>query len=179
MAVALEASVVPATSAEVAAWVLQLKETELAAREARISTEDSGPALDAPAAPVTVPPEARKEDPRSRRAVALGMLGLVALASVVVLAWPPDVKPPSAPPSAAPAPPPTLPPVASSSAVAEPAMTSPSVSAMKPSAPIAAPRPPAHGTAAPSRSTPPKAADCPPYYVDDAGVRRFNRECLQ
>ena len=179
MALALEESVAPASADTVGAWVESLAGARIRAR------------YDAPALPShherarTLPPAS---SPSSRWIAPLAVVVAIGLVGVAVLArgrasGPPATiraPEPTATAVAATAPTPPEPPSASASAPASAPTTTALAAAdrerVERSPSATSPRP----TTPPSASAPPAASTtCSPYWVDSAGRRRFNRECLQ
>jgi len=193
MALALEASLAPARSAEVGVWVTAHAETELARRQALLDggAEVEEPAAALPAAPPVTVSEGFTEAllaPPGRWRWRVATLAAVVVVSLVAMrffgelgtrvrsgAMPGASVAASA--AAAPTPAePSAPAIASAGATAA-APVEESARPARPSVPVpSAPRPTARAAVPPP---PPPSADCPPYFVDSAGVRRFNRECLK
>jgi serine/threonine-protein kinase len=174
MSVALEASLAPANAAEVAAWVKDLRETDLAARESRMASATDETTTDDREPEPTAETVSRTRPASGTRMYWAASAAIIVLAGVAVAlarrgeevaavaapAPPPPPAEPVAPPSAPPPP--------------EPTASAPAVTATPTPIPIS----PATFRAPPA-AAPSKRAPCPPYYVDDAGMRRFNRECLE
>jgi len=184
LAVALETSVAPASASEVARWLEEQCGRERFAEDPWV------------AAPATAPESAAPNGdrrPRAARLPALVAAFVIVLAAVSGVAAILRRTPASAPPVVRAAEPAAfasttraeLPPTTTTSAPALPS-SSPSSSAALPSRAPATSAPvvtrPAASPVAPPPATSASVvarAPCPPYFVDDAGVRRFNRECLE
>ena len=172
MALALETSLAPASPSAVASFMVATAGKDLDEREARAEAEE--PTRRDPSASVAIAPTPR---PRSRAPAAVAVL-VVATSAIAFAA----LRAPSEPSAitvttTASAPvttkemPEEAPKEAPRETIAEPEPP-PVVSATKPSSPPSPPR-------APIASASAKRTDCAPYWVDDAGHRRFNRECLE
>ena len=186
MALALEQCVTPAAPVEIAAWVEATAHASLRARDAVLArAADTTSAAEAPAPPALAPAQASAAAAPARgRAARLPVaLGVLAVAGIAIVARLTAGAPP--PDAAAIA---SLPSAATMTATA----TAPPVVAAPPSDPVAtvafsalpvataapSPRPAPRPAATPSPAPAP-APSCSPYYVDDAGHRRFDRQCLQ
>jgi serine/threonine-protein kinase len=192
MALALEASVAPARHEVVAAWVARAAAGDLAERQARL---DASPNIEP--APAVVPAPASPS--RSRRATAIAAIAMatVAVAATTLAGRRPterrDTPPLASLVTSAPA---TIALAAPSAAVSStvsmlpPELPRAPASVTTPShAPrsVAASSAPRSGAAssAPVPAVPSiarsgnRTGDCPPYFVDATGVRRFNRECIE
>lgn len=185
MALALEESLAPASAEEVGAWVESLA-------GARIRARYEAPALAAHAERArTLPPSS----PSSRWiapamvAAAIGLVGVAVIARGRASGPPVTIRNPE--PSAAsvvahattaPETPSARAPAPTTTALAaddrhpdrERVEKTPSVAGPRPTTPSPSPSTSASTSAPPAAST-----ACSPYWVDSAGRRRFNRECLQ
>lgn len=195
MALALEESLAPSRPAVVAEWVTGAADKELARRQALL---DDVPAEETAAVetpqPAVAPPISSSASAvvpmapyRARVAILAGAVAIALAAARVLGGWG----------TAAPA---TIPRPSTSTTSSAALSSATSAVVVVPSADVAPPAPAPPESAHALRSAAPRttaragadaakplgaetatgvAADCPPYYVDSAGVRRFNRECLK
>jgi tRNA A-37 threonylcarbamoyl transferase component Bud32 len=175
MAMALEDALAPAAAAEVGEWVMRRAGAAIAERRAAFERDDG--VADTPR---------KTEAPRRARLVAPLVLMLVVAGGGTLAFWPAPTRPVPIEPIASASPAPSSSPTPadvgeapSSNTVASPASTAPSV---PPPRAVVGARPTASATPSASASTSASgeaAARCSPFWVDSAGVRRFNRECLR
>lgn len=176
MALALEQCVQPARASVVAEWIERSAPRTIAVRS------QAGRALasvdrSVPPPPVEMNVHLQPRPARARWPVGIAS-GIAIVGATIAFAFASRVPRPISPAATLPAPIEDTASREAASAFVAPAVASAAASPAVHEAPAKVSRPPVSVQPSPVK---PKASSsaCPPYYVDSAGRRRFNRECLQ